>query len=134
MKKASVNISCVVLLLGVLVVGGCQTKAQTGAATGALLGAGTGAILGKGKGAAIGAGAGAVGGYMIGNEMDKQDMRQDQALIRDEANSAMVNVHNSNGSIMPVRLRRVGSRWIGPNGEEYMSLPTSEQLRPVYGF
>jgi outer membrane lipoprotein SlyB len=134
MKKASVNILCVVLLLGMLVVEGCATKAQTGAATGAVLGGATGALLGKGKGAAIGAGAGAVGGYLIGNEMDKQDMKQDQAVIREEANSAVVNVQNSNGSSTPVRMRRVGSRWIGPNGEEYMSLPSSEQLRPVYGF
>ena len=64
---------------------------------------------------------------MIGNEADKQKMRA-------EANTYVVNVHNSNGSITPVTLRRAGSRWIGPRGEEYTSLPSEAQLKPLYGF
>ena len=61
---------------------GCETKAQTGA----LVGAGGGSLLGgaigslshsrAGAGAAIGAGVGAIGGYVVGNEMDKKDKKK----------------------------------------------------------
>src|SRR5438445_8648131 len=65
---------------------GCESKAQTGA----LVGAGGGALLGgaigslshsrAGAGAAIGAGAGAIGGYLVGNEMDKKDQKNRDAV------------------------------------------------------
>jgi hypothetical protein len=32
-----------------------------------------------------------------------------------------------------VKLRREGSRYIGPKGEYYEQLTSQEQLRPVYG-
>ena len=54
--------------------------------------------------------------------------------VRDEANTTVVNITNSNGSVTPVILRRSGNMWIGPKGEQYMSMPTVEQLKPVYGF
>jgi len=79
-----------VMLAGVLTLGGCATKAQTGAGTGA----GAGALIGQAAGGdtestLIGAGAGAAAGYIIGNEMDKADRRerqrrQDQAASPDE--------------------------------------------------
>ena len=50
-----------------------------------------------------------------------------------EANTTIVNITNSNGSITPVTLRRAGNVWIGPKGEQYMSIPTAEQLKPIYG-
>ena len=53
---------------------------------------------------------------------------------RDEVNTMVVNITNSNGSITPVILRRSGTMWIGPKGEQYMAIPTVEQLKPVYGF
>jgi outer membrane protein with glycine zipper len=51
--KRSIRLAVLVIVLApaLLVVAGCRTKAQNGAL--------------------IGAGAGAVGGYIIGNEMDK---------------------------------------------------------------
>ena len=51
--KRSIRIAFIVIVLApaLLVLAGCKTKAQNGAL--------------------IGAGAGAVGGYIIGNEMDK---------------------------------------------------------------
>jgi hypothetical protein len=54
---------------------GCQTEARTGALIGAVGGAALGAGLdhnNRGRGALIGAGAGGAGGYMIGNESDKE--------------------------------------------------------------
>jgi hypothetical protein len=52
---------------------------------------------------------------------------------RQEAYTVIVNITNSNGSITPVTLRRSGNVWIGPKGEQYMSIPTPEQLKPIYG-
>ncbi|HUW55737.1 MAG TPA: glycine zipper domain-containing protein [Planctomycetota bacterium] len=74
MKKVTGGVLVVLMLSAVLVVGGCATKAQTGAAAGAGVGALAGqAIGGNTSSTLIGAGAGAVGGYIIGNEMDKAD-------------------------------------------------------------
>jgi hypothetical protein len=56
------------------------------------------------------------------------------AAAREAAITSYVNVPNSNGSITPVRIRRIGTVWVGPKGEQYLSYPTVEQLKPVYGF
>lgn len=43
-------------------------------------------------------------------------------------------VQNSNGSRIPVQLRRAeGGMYVGPRGEYYTGLPTNEQLRQLYG-
>jgi len=44
-----------------------------------------------------------------------------------------VKVTNSNGSYIPVTLHQEGAQWVGPKGEYYDKMPTSDQLRPVYG-
>ncbi|MCX8036950.1 MAG: glycine zipper domain-containing protein [Candidatus Sumerlaeia bacterium] len=139
------------LSIGSLALTGCETAAGTGT----LIGAGTGALLGGATGAAIGghhrghhgardgaavgtllgAAAGAGTGYLIGKQIDKnrqQDAAIQQAQI--EANTIIINVHNSNGSLTPVRLVRQGNVWVGPRGETYTAMPTEDQLRPVYGF
>ena len=57
---------------------GCENDAQTGTLVGGVGGAGIGAAIGSvshsraGAGALIGGAAGAIGGYIIGNEMDKK--------------------------------------------------------------
>ena len=124
------------MLLGVVAyMAGCETKAQTGTAIGAGVGAVAGQAIGHNtKSTLIGTGVGAVGGYMIGNEQDKAQMRDQQAAINEQANTYVVNITNSNGSISPVTLRRMGNVWVGPRGEQYTALPTAEQLRPIYGF
>jgi outer membrane lipoprotein SlyB len=128
--------------LGFVFVAGCETKAQTGAGIGTLAGAGIGAIIGNqcgstAVGALIGGAAGAGGGYLIGNEGDKKDARNNTTTqinsVRDEANTVVVNVTNSNGSITPVILRRSGNVYIGPKGEQYTTLPTEETLKGLYG-
>ena len=55
-------------------------------------------------------------------------------VIKDDTITSYVNITNSNGSFTPVRIRRFGNVWVGPKGEQYLSYPTVEQLKPVYGF
>lgn len=43
------------------------------------------------------------------------------------------NIHNDNGSITPVKIRKKDGTYIGPKGERYEQLPTEEQLKPLYG-
>ena len=140
MKTWKRNLAVSVLSLGFLVGNsGCESDAQTGALIGAGLGAIAGqAISGDTEGTLIGACVGAAGGYMIGNEKDKKEDREraasDRAQIRQEMNTVMVNVTNSNGSIIQVPLRKQGVGYVGTRGEYYKTLPTEDQLRPIYGF
>jgi hypothetical protein len=138
-RKVVTALLVVVVGVGCAFVAGCESKAQTGAGVGALGGAGVGAIIGNqsgnaGAGALIGGAVGGLGGYAVGNEGDKKDMKQEIQSVRNDASTTVVNITNSNGSITPVILRRSGNMWIGPKGEQYMSIPTVEQLKPVYGF
>ena len=121
--------------LGSAIFVGCESDAQTGAAIGALAGAGVGQLAGGDTestliGAAVGGGA----GYMLGNEQDKKKAAADRESIRQEMNTVMVKVINSNGSIIQVPLKKQGVGYVGPRGEYYEKLPTEDQLRPVYGF
>jgi hypothetical protein len=121
--------------LGLVFTGGCESDAQTGTAVGALAGAGIGALAGGDTEATlIGAAVGGGAGYMIGNEQDKQKATDDRGKLREEMNTVMVKVTNSNGSIIQVPLKKQGIGYVGPRGEYYNNLPTEDQLRPVYGF
>ncbi len=116
-------------------VSGCESSAQTGSAIGALAGAGIGQLAGQStESTLIGAAVGGGVGYMLGNESDKQQTQSRMYAMQNDINSQLVNVTNSNGSIVQVRLRKQGVGWLGPRGEYYPITPTSEQLRPVYGF
>jgi uncharacterized protein YcfJ len=137
MLRGLLTASLVVVAL--VVFAGCETAAQSGAGIGALSGAGIGAIIGNqsgnaAAGALIGGAVGAGGGYIVGNEMDKKKQQQEMQNVRAESNTTVVNITNSNGSVTPVILRRSGNMWIGPKGEQYMAIPSPEQLKPVYGF
>ena len=114
---------------------GCQSDAQTGALIGGATGAGIGQLAGRDtKSTLIGAAVGTGAGYMIGNESDKKKTKAEMEGIRQEMNTVTVNVINSNGSITPVSLKKQGVGYLGPRGEYYNSLPTSEQLRQAgYG-
>jgi hypothetical protein len=120
---------------GLAFVIGCASDAQTGAVVGGLAGAGVGQLAGGHTEATlIGAAVGTGAGYLIGNESDKTKTQSRMYAMQDDINSHLVNVANSNGSIVQVRVRRQGVGWVGPRGEYYSTLPSSEQLRPVYGF
>lgn len=139
-------VKCGVLLLAAAVVFAGCTAAEKGAGIGAAGGALAGGIIGhqsghKEGGALIGAALGGLGGYAVGNEMDKKKVpnQATQAQVQaqaaqDAANTVIINVQNTNGSITPVVLRRNGNIYIGPRGEQYTALPTEEQLRKIYGF
>jgi len=134
-KNITTIIMALVVGLGSAFYAGCEGEAQLGSALGALAGAGIGQLAGGDTestliGAAVGAGA----GYMLGNESDKKASAAEREAIRDDLNSAVVWITNSNGSQVPVRLAKNGPAYIGPRGEIYNQLPSQDQLRPVYGF
>jgi hypothetical protein len=134
MKKEIVLLLSAVALAFVSV--GCQDTGS-GALIGAGVGAGAGAILGnnadglsKGEGAAIGAATGGLIGGVAGNQQKQINQARGEAAA---ANTYVVNVRNSNGSVTPVTLRRVADGWQGPRGEIYPALPTEHDLHGAYG-
>lgn len=139
MRTRGTRILGVLALAAVLALSGCANQAQTGAGLGAVLGAGLGqAIGGDTESTLLGAIIGGGLGYMFGNEEDKrlaaEEHEQDYNTLYTLANTQVVNIRNSNGSISQVRLHREGGRWIGPRDEQYLTLPSEDQLRPAYGF
>ena len=139
MKKFIVTICCVVVLLSFVV--GCQvTGDQTtdGALTGAVIGGVAGQLFGGDtKGTLMGAAVGAAAGGLYGHQKKQTDAtNQRMSRLEQQANTVIVQVTNRNGSIIDVRLTKADSHggFYGPRGEYYPSLPTQDQLRPVYGF
>jgi phage tail tape-measure protein len=121
--------------VGLVLIAGCESEAQTGSAIGALAGAGIGQLAGGNtESTLIGAAVGGAAGYMLGNEGDKKKAEAERECLRQEMNTVMVKVTNSNGSIVQVPLRKQGVGYVGTRGEYYPTLPTEDQLRPVYGF
>jgi hypothetical protein len=128
-----------VLALGLAFLAGCENAAQTGALIGAGVGAGTGQLIGRDtESTLIGTAVGGGIGYIIGNEQDKKNAAFERQAIRQEAQAQaqteVVWVTTSNGSKIPVKLRRQGPYWVGPEGEYYDTMPTNEQLNKLYGF
>jgi len=120
---------------GLTFIAGCESDAQTGTAIGALAGAGIGQLAGGDtKSTLIGAAVGGGAGYMLGNEGDKKKTQPEMSNIRQEMNTATVNITNSNGSISTVKLTKQGVGYVGPRGEYYDHLPTEGELKPIYGF
>ncbi len=136
MVKSLMTILMVVAVsLGLTLVAGCESDAQTGALLGTAAGAGVGALAGGStEGTLVGAAVGGGVGYILGNEQDKKKTRAEMDSLRHEMNTVMVKVTNSNGSVIQVPLRKQGVGYVGPRGEYYDKLPTEDQLRPVYGF
>ena len=131
-------ITCVTILglgLGLLIMAGCESDAQTDGLIGAGIGAGLGqAIGGDTEATMIGAGVGAAGGYMVGSESDKKKTRQEAAAVSEAQNYVTLWITNTNGSKTPVQLRKDGyGGYIGPRGEHYNNLPTEAQLQQLYG-
>jgi hypothetical protein len=140
-EKASVTIALIASL--VLGLGGCCGENRSNGCNGlnlnpiytaALTGALIGGIVGyqsdePGEGAAVGAAIFGVGELLHQIDREHKDReRKDKC-----AEQAVVEIHNDNGSITPVKLKKEGSTYIGPKGERYEQLPTEEQLKPLYG-
>ncbi|MHC4482730.1 MAG: glycine zipper domain-containing protein [Planctomycetota bacterium] len=136
MVKSFVTIMVVVVVsLGLVLVGGCESDAQIGSVVGGLAGAGIGQLAGGDtESTLIGAAVGTAAGYMLGNEGDKKKALAEREYLRQEMNTVMVRVTNSNGSIVQVPLRKQGAGYVGTRGEYYPTLPSEDQLQPVYGF
>jgi hypothetical protein len=101
----------------------------------AIKGAIIGGIVGyqsheEGEGAAIGAGLLVVGELL--KQSDKHH-REKKREYKKRTEQVVVEIHNDNGSITPVKLRKKDGSYIGPKGERYDQLPTEEQLKPLYG-
>ncbi len=114
---------------------GCESEAQTGAVIGSLAGAGIGQLAGRStESTLIGATVGGTAGYMIGNEGDKKKASAERQRLQNQVDTVYVRLTNSNGSIVRVPLRRHGVGYLGTRGEYYPTLPSEDQLRPIYGF
>ena len=134
-KDTVLILMAVAVSLGLAFVAGCESDAQTGA----LLGTGVGALAGQAIGGdteatLIGAAVGGGAGYMIGSERDKKKTKAEIDALRQDMNIVTVNITNSNGSVSQVLLRKQGVGYVGPRGEYYNTLPTEEELKPIYGF
>ena len=71
MKRRSVIILTLAFLcVCLLLMNGCATNAQTGAAIGGIGGAVIGGVTGGGGGLVVGGLIGAGGGYVVGNEIE----------------------------------------------------------------
>ncbi len=128
-----------VVLIGAMLVAGCESEAGKGAGLGSLAGAGIGAIVGHqsgrtAEGALIGGAVGGGAGYMVGAEKDRKKTETQTQTAIQEANTFYVNITNSNGSVTPVRIAKQGNFYVGPRGEQYSKLPAEEELKPFYGF
>ncbi|UCC96577.1 MAG: hypothetical protein JSW66_12115 [Phycisphaerales bacterium] len=102
----------------------------------ALCGALVGGIVGyqseePGEGAAVGAALLGVGELL--SQMDREHREKEHKHKDGCGGQVVVEIHNDNGSITPVKLKRDGCAYIGPKGERYEQLPTEEQLKPIYG-
>ena len=102
----------------------------------AIKGAIIGGIVGyqsheEGEGAAIGAGLFVVGELL--KQSDRQQKKRESVHKEKSTAYTIVEIHNSNGSITPVKLKKKDGSYIGPKGECYEQLPTEEQLKPLYG-
>jgi len=136
MVKDIVTILITVLIGLVLIfIAGCESDARTGAVLGSLAGAGIGQIAGRStESTLIGAAVGGTAGYMLGNESDRKKTQAEMAYLRQQTDYVTVNITNSNGSVSQVMLRKQGVGYVGTRGEYYNTLPTQDQLRPIYGF
>jgi hypothetical protein len=73
MHRSIAILSILLVICKVLLIGGCENDAKSGALIGAGVGTAIGAIAGgDSDDLLIGAGIGAVAGYLVGNESDKK--------------------------------------------------------------
>lgn len=148
MKKSLHKTPVVILLVVSLVLGlcGCCSENQSDCENGlkltpiyaAAIGGGIiGGIVGHQsdetkEGVAVGAVLLGVGQLL--SQIDEMAREEKEHEDEDEcAKLVVIEIHNSNGSITPVKLKRDGTAYIGPKGEFYQELPTEEQLKPIYG-
>ena len=147
MKTRNRRISVVIVLIASIVLSACGGCSSDSSGSGrlklspiyesALWGAAIGGIIGyqsdeAGEGAALGAGIFGVGAFLQQTDKMPEQRREDEHEEEGEQ-EIVIQIHNENGSLTPVVLKKEGGTYVGPNGEHYNRLPTAEQLKPVYG-
>ncbi len=147
--KTVVRVVSLVLVMVVVVLNtGCATpqyQANQSAVNQGIAKAAIGAVIGaiaannvqglKDDSVAVILGSAALGGLSGAFDGSKQDQnRAAIGAVNEIASTIIINVNNSNGSVTPVTLRRVGHQYVGPRGEYYNTLPTEQQLKGPYGF
>ena len=130
----------------VAVISGCNpyNNAGEGAATGGVIGAVAGSVIGyqshnAAAGMLIGGAVGAASGAVIGSHIQKPQPPTQQVVVVQPSStvypsgSVAINVPNDNGGYKTVILQRSGNGYVGPQGEYYDAMPTTEQLSALYG-
>ena len=139
------------LIAFIVAVSGCNpyNNEGEGAAAGGALGALAGGIIGHqshdtGAGMVIGGAVGAVTGAAIGSTIQKPVEEQPAPVVVAQpaqvvptttysGDTVTLNVPNSSGGYIAVVLKRSGNGYVGPQGEYYDQIPTTEQLQAMYG-
>lgn len=142
------------MIVSITALAGCNpyNNEGEGAATGGALGMLAGGIIGHqshdtGAGMLIGGAVGAVTGAAVGSTIQKEPppeevVAQPAPVVVNQAPPSVVynqdgtvteNVPNNNGSYTAVLLRRSGNGYVGPQGEYYDQVPSTEQLQAMYG-
>jgi hypothetical protein len=140
-----------VVILLTAAVSGCNpyNNEGEGAATGGALGALAGGIIGHqshdtGAGMIIGGALGAVTGAAVGSTVQKPDYEAPAPTVVGapapsvpstvySGDTVTVNVPNNSGGYTSVLLKRSGNGYVGPQGEYYDQIPSTEQLQAMYG-
>ncbi len=140
----------VTMIAFIAAISGCNpyNNEGEGAATGGALGALAGGIIGHqshdtGAGMLIGGAVGAVAGAAVGSQIQKPVEEQPAPVVVAQpqavptttysGDTVTINVPNSNGGLTSVVLKRSGNGYIGPQGEYYDQVPSTEQLQAMYG-
>ena len=124
-----------------------------GSVVGGVLGAVAGGVIGHQShdaavGALLGGVVGATAGAAVGSQIQKPVYEQPAGVVVAQpqqvvvaqpsdvtysGDTATVNVPNSNGGYTSVVLKRSGNGWLGPQGEYYEQIPSTDQLKVMYG-
>ena len=141
------------MVIFVAALSGCNpyNNEGEGAATGGALGMLAGGIIGHqshdtGAGMLIGGAVGAVTGAAVGSTIQKPVYEQPAPVVVSQpapvvqgptetysGDTVTVNVPNSSGGYTAVVLKRSGNGFVGPQGEYYSQVPTTDQLQAMYG-
>ncbi len=136
--KCTSAIIIIAMVLSLALSGGCAGMKGSEIYGNALFGALVGGIIGYQSdeataGALTGAAIFGVGEFLHqADKLTEKEAREKKSSDECKEN-VFVDVHNSNGSVTPVQLKKKGDLYIGPKGERYEQLPTEEQLKPIYG-
>ena len=152
MKKYFYSLTMISFLAAISGCANPYNNEGEGAVTGGVLGAVAGGVIGHqshdtGAGMLIGGAVGALAGAAVGSQIQKPEPPPAQVVVTQSApvvvaqgpsttysgDTVTVNVPNNNGGYTAVVLKRSGNGYVGPQGEYYDQVPSTEQLQAMYG-